>query len=202
MIQIAHRLETLLTSDVVHFIQHGEVVESIFTDDGSACQQLQKRTVAKKKVPNPEKKGETLEIVTAGFFRDLWDAAHGAGDGEKDERKEETKKELKISGKAAAERDDAIVLLKKRVFELETELEYVGGGGGSGGGGSVSGSSGSSGGSGGSGSSGGGGGSGATTRRTQVVVRKKSREQKLNLIIQISNLAMVGGLLRRTSWSE
>jgi ABC-type multidrug transport system fused ATPase/permease subunit len=75
IIQIAHRLETLLTSDVVHFIEHGAVVETGKTDDGTACKQLREKTVTRKTVKHPLTEKE-VEIVTGGYFRDLWDSAH------------------------------------------------------------------------------------------------------------------------------
>lgn len=74
IIQIAHRLTTLLTSDVVHFIQHGAVVESELTNDGTACQKLRNKKV--NRAITRSLSGDVEEVVTDGYFRDLWESAH------------------------------------------------------------------------------------------------------------------------------
>ena len=61
--------------DVVHFIEHGAVVETGKTDDGTACKQLREKTVTRKTVKHALTEKE-VEVVTGGHFRDLWDSAH------------------------------------------------------------------------------------------------------------------------------
>ena len=74
IIQIAHRLTTLLNSDVVHVIQQGAVVESAFTNDGTACQTLQHKDIRRALTTNLF--GDDEEVVTAGYFRNFWESAN------------------------------------------------------------------------------------------------------------------------------
>ena len=54
LVQIAHRLETLATSDVVYFLVHGRIVEEVHTEDGSACEQLNQDRVPSGREPRDE----------------------------------------------------------------------------------------------------------------------------------------------------
>ena len=81
IVQIAHRLETLTSSDVVYFMQHGRVLESGGADSlaGKACDELLARPVVMHTVEDPES-GKPKRQIKAGHFKNLWNTAHDVTD--------------------------------------------------------------------------------------------------------------------------
>ena len=77
VVQIAHRLETLVDSDVLYFMVLGKVVETggERTLNRSACSELLKKRVVLETFTDPET-GKVSERVKDGHFKDLWDTAH------------------------------------------------------------------------------------------------------------------------------
>merc|ERR1712232_701443 len=70
VVQIAHRIETLTRSDVLYFVEHGQVVEvgGLSTLNGTAIDELVAREIKYKEVVNPET-GEKQQELASGFYR-------------------------------------------------------------------------------------------------------------------------------------
>jgi len=110
LVQIAHRLETLATSDVVYFLVHGRIVEEAHTEDGSACEQLRKAKIEYQAVENPETK-KTEQKLKSGHFHHLWNVGHDIKDFNDMDRKalhariKELEADLKAHTEAVAHKD-------------------------------------------------------------------------------------------------
>merc|ERR1712232_863245 len=70
IVQVAHRIETLTRSDVLYFVEHGQVVEvgGLSTLNGTAIDELVAREIKYKEVVNPET-GEKQQELASGFYR-------------------------------------------------------------------------------------------------------------------------------------
>merc|ERR1712048_1332948 len=75
IVQVAHRIETLTRSDVLYFIEHGQVVEAggLTSLNGQAVEELSAVNIEYTKVFNPET-GKQEERLTHGFYRQLHEA--------------------------------------------------------------------------------------------------------------------------------
>jgi len=75
VVQVAHRIETLTGSDVLYFVEHGQVVESggLNTLNGTAIDELVAQEIEYKEVVNAET-GEKEEQLVSGFYRQLHEA--------------------------------------------------------------------------------------------------------------------------------
>merc|ERR1712070_16130 len=75
VVQVAHRIETLTGTDVLYFVEHGQVVESagLKSLDGTAIDELISRDITYEKVANPET-GAEMEVQKSGFYRQLHEA--------------------------------------------------------------------------------------------------------------------------------
>jgi len=101
---------------VVHFIEHGAVVETGKTVDGTACKQLRERTLTYKTVKHPLTQKE-IKVVTGGFFRDLWDSAHPDGaskpaDSDKDAQIKQLEADLSEAREAKKRVTERLVLTR------------------------------------------------------------------------------------------
>lgn len=75
VVQVAHRIETLTGTDVIFFVEHGQVVESggLKSLNGTAIDELIAREITYEKVENPET-GAEMEVLKTGFYRQLHEA--------------------------------------------------------------------------------------------------------------------------------
>lgn len=75
VVQVAHRIETLAGSDVLFFVENGQVVEEggLSSLNGSALEELVAREVQHTTAINPET-GKTEERLCSGFYRLLHEA--------------------------------------------------------------------------------------------------------------------------------
>jgi len=75
VVQVAHRIETLTGSDVIYFVDHGQVVESggLKSLNGTAIDELISLEITYEKVVNPET-GADMEVLKTGFYRQLHEA--------------------------------------------------------------------------------------------------------------------------------
>jgi ABC-type multidrug transport system fused ATPase/permease subunit len=75
VVQVAHRIETLTGSDVIYFVEHGQVVESggLKSLNGTAIDELISREITYETVANPET-GAEMQVQKTGFYRQLHEA--------------------------------------------------------------------------------------------------------------------------------
>mmetsp|Transcript_98730 Transcript_98730/g.171039 ORF Transcript_98730/g.171039 Transcript_98730/m.171039 type:complete len:1047 (+) Transcript_98730:70-3210(+) len=75
VVQVAHRIETLIGSDVLFFVEHGQVVEvgGLSTLNGTAIDELVAKDIEYKDVINAET-GKTQQQLVSGFYRQLHEA--------------------------------------------------------------------------------------------------------------------------------
>merc|ERR1740138_1784995 len=75
VVQVAHRIETLTGSDVIFFVEHGQVVEvgGLNSLNGTAIDELISREITYEKVANPET-GAEMQVLKTGFYRQLPEA--------------------------------------------------------------------------------------------------------------------------------
>jgi ABC-type multidrug transport system fused ATPase/permease subunit len=75
IVQVAHRIETLTGSDVLYFVENGQVVEAggLNSLNGTAIDELVAREIEHKEVINPET-GEREKQLASGFYRQLHEA--------------------------------------------------------------------------------------------------------------------------------
>merc|ERR1712048_643769 len=75
VVQVAHRIETLTKSDVLYFIDHGQVVEAggLSSLNGQAVEELSAVEIEYTMVVNP-KSGKEEERLAKGFYRQLHEA--------------------------------------------------------------------------------------------------------------------------------
>ena len=108
VVQIAHRLETLKSSDVIYYFAHGRVVESSGLESLScaAVDELLKVPIDAKMVPDPET-GKPTRKLRGGHFHDMWNKAHGLVP------PEEMEKETLVEKQSA---------LKKELIQVESAL--------------------------------------------------------------------------------
>ena len=109
IVQIAHRLDTLKSSDVLYYLAHGRVIEVAGAEslDHKAVDELLARDIKWTKTKDP-KSGEVSEKVTAGFFHHLWDVEKGVQD---------------HRNKSPAEIDEELEKLGSEIQRAEVALE-------------------------------------------------------------------------------
>merc|ERR1712072_34812 len=75
VVQVAHRIETLTGTDVIFFVEHGQVVESggLKSLNGTAIDELISREITYETVANPET-GAEMQVLKTGFYRQLHEA--------------------------------------------------------------------------------------------------------------------------------
>jgi ABC-type multidrug transport system ATPase subunit len=75
VVQVAHRIETLTGTDVLYFVEHGQVVESggLKSLNGTAIDELISREITYEKAMNPET-GAEMQVLKTGFYRQLHEA--------------------------------------------------------------------------------------------------------------------------------
>jgi len=75
IVQVAHRIETLRGSDILYFVEHGQVVETggLQSMNGAAIEELSALPIEYKTVVNPET-GKEERHLAKGFYRQLHEA--------------------------------------------------------------------------------------------------------------------------------
>lgn len=75
IVQVAHRIETLRRSDILYFVEHGQVVETggLQSMNGTAIEELSALPIEYKTVVNPET-GKEERHLAKGFYRQLHEA--------------------------------------------------------------------------------------------------------------------------------
>ena len=125
VVQIAHRLETLKGSDLVYFFAHGRVVEVGGADslDKSAIDELLQVPIQTRSVPDPET-GNPVKRLTAGYFHDMWDRAHGGGPHEEMTREALASKQQELVKELAS--IQKALCLKEGKMQLCVRMRAVG----------------------------------------------------------------------------
>ena len=122
MVQIAHRLETLLTSDVVYYYVQGRIVEEAHTDDGSACDALRKVRIEYASVENAET-GKTEQKLRKGHFHHLWNVNHDVQELDKLDRAKLCDKIEELEGELRAHAEE--LAHKNRMASFKLKLRSV-----------------------------------------------------------------------------